>query len=156
MLDEEISIPFCSVTVLRGKLLLLWTRFLCVCYSSKQRAAASLLPAEQVLCRSTADLLQFVRSQMDQLSILFFLAIHTYFWKGCKKACTTLLPNPNEPVDASRSEEQGFVPFITAQAGNTFIIHPYVKTIEPGLSLPISCVITWVPGRVKVSKALRG
>lgn len=93
---------------------------------------------------------------MDQLSILYFLAISIYFWKGCEKACTTFLPNPNQPVVASFSEDQWFVPFMTAQAGNTFIIHPDVKTIDPGLSLPISYAMIWVPSRVKISRALRG
>lgn len=81
---------------------------------------------------------------MDQLSILYFLAISIYFWKGCEKACTTLLPNP--PAVASCSD----------QAGNTFIIHPDVKTIDPGHSLPISYAMIWVSSRVKISRALRG
>lgn len=53
LLDEDISIPFYSLAALRGKLLLLWTRLLCLCSSSEQRAAVALLPA-QVLGRFAA------------------------------------------------------------------------------------------------------
>jgi len=42
------------MTVLREKLLLLWTRLLSLCSSSKQSAAVALLAAEQVHCPSAA------------------------------------------------------------------------------------------------------